>query len=484
MSRRRHTRRSSHRRKHSAKHGLVSEVDPTSDLAASSDEFAATACATGIDREEVEGHDFDAEPAGLIPAQSTLEPAGVSMGEASTVAADPAERPDDGAREVCQAHPQIEADVVQGGPKGSECSRRRPRAEKEGLIGCGRRAAPNERRRKPAKRWIALLAAFLGIIAAAGLWLRPWGATDAGPGAPTAAVSPLPERSSAEPTIAAGAVAPPDDAAALDDLLANFHAAATPEEKAAFVCGGTDLLPAMRDYYATHPSESRLRRRIDGAVPVPGFGGALVSGRLLYDDAVVHRWIAEKSAAGWRLDWRALTGWSGMPWDDFLSRRPTQPPVLRVNARYDDCWIGGFRDSARYVCLRLTAPGSSEAAWAYAERSSPEAEAIRKAANLFGKNLDPWEPAVMVAERQLRATERPEPDASPNSRAQTEIPPYPRSPGTVQRSDEFRLTLRLAFPEDAGGSLLPQLRVIAVEGVDWLDPAAHPSQPRPALSQN
>lgn len=52
------------RKRYSAKHGLVSEVKPaTSDLAASTDEFAATACATGIDREEVEARDFDARAA-------------------------------------------------------------------------------------------------------------------------------------------------------------------------------------------------------------------------------------------------------------------------------------------------------------------------------------------------------------------------------------------------------------------------------------
>ena len=260
--------------------------------------------------------------------------------------------------------------------------------------------------------------------------------------------------------------------------------ARTPEEKAALVFRGAELLPVLRDYYASHPPEVPIRWRLDRPTAFPDSRQALATGRLVSSDGVVHRWVAGKTATGWRLDWRALTGWSGLRWGDFLSKRPTVPTVMRVTARYDDCWVGDFRDSKRYLCLRLTGPDSSEPGWAFVERASPVAESIRRAAGLFGPRADPWEPAVIAAERRLRAALEPGADHGPSWRPVAAMPSFASPEPTGQRSDEFRLTLRLSFPADPASSLLPQMIVTAGEGPDWLDPAVDAAPNAPALSQN
>lgn len=282
--------------------------------------------------------------------------------------------------------------MAQGGPKGSRPPATAARGKRR-ADGGGRRAAPNEQRAssgeavdRPSgglhgrhrrgwplaapvgggrfRAWCANCGCFAVYRNARPLGRRsPRGAVAASPDAAAALTTicwqtfmPPPQRLRKRRRLSAGATVSSGDPRLLRDRSLG-NADPVGESMAPFPCRASAAPLSPAACFTTTPSCTTVDRRKNP----PRVG---------------------------RLDWRALTGWSGMSSDDFFSR-PMQPTVLRVNARYERLACSGSAVIAirpATCSLRLTAPGSSEAAWAYAERSSPEAEAIRKAANLFGKN--------------------------------------------------------------------------------------------------
>lgn len=248
---------------------------------------------------------------------------------------------------------------------------------------------------------------------------------------------------------------------AIEGVVRAFHEARTPEEKAAFVRGGQAMLAAMKEYYATHPDEPAVRLFPAGLTVQDTAGPPMVTGRMLYTgDSLVRRWSVEKLSSGqYRLDWRALTGWSGVEWQKFVDRPPAAPAVVRVVAIFDDCWVGQFRDARRYLCLRVSDADNSAEAFAYAESDSVVATSIRHAARLQGCAASEPDPAVMAARESLSLRAGPGPSLDSRPR-----------PGQ-QSASEFRLTVTLAAVAAADGELLRQFRILEVVRPDWIDPA-------------
>lgn len=219
----------------------------------------------------------------------------------------------------------------------------------------------------------------------------------------------------------------------MSEVVKGFFAAETPEEKAAFVRGGDQLLPAMLKYYATHPDEPGT---VDDATGTPyqDESGEFIMVNARAEGRAFH-FMMESGGESPRIDWRSLTGEGDMPWDQWIQERPSTPVSQRVWASLDDYYTGEFADSSRYLCLKITSPDGSTTAWAYAERTTPEARGLQKVLGTAG----PESTAVMVA-------------AGPPQRPRT------------------RLLGDFAFPGTPGPEhALPQVSLIGLTEGGWID---------------
>ncbi len=117
---------------------------------------------------------------------------------------------------------------------------------------------------------------------------------------------------------------------AIEAVVRAFHDARTPAEKTAFIRGGEAMLPTLTEYYATHPDEPAIRLFPAGLTVQDTEAPPMVSGRMLYTtDSVVRRWWVEKVGRDrYWLDWRALTGVSGIDWRKFVDHPPAAPTVI------------------------------------------------------------------------------------------------------------------------------------------------------------
>ena len=162
----------------------------------------------------------------------------------------------------------------------------------------------------------------------------------------------------------------------IKSVVSRFFAARTPEEKSALVRGGEALLPAMRSYYASHPDEP-AGIHLTGSVKSIPDGGRLfffVNGKDALEKPL--EVVVERTPHGMKLDWRYLTGSGDMEWERWLKERPAVPVRLRVVASPDNYYAGAFANPGDWICIKITDPGGSSTAWAYAKRESDAAVAL------------------------------------------------------------------------------------------------------------
>lgn len=155
-----------------------------------------------------------------------------------------------------------------------------------------------------------------------------------------------------------------------------FYSAASPAEKQAFIRGGQALLPELERYYATHPDEPAGVTLAD-AVEFITDGlreFILITG----EETTGARFEApvELTAAGPRIDWRALKGTSEPWFNTWLEQRPAGRSFHRVVAFRDHLYTGAFSQSSEWLCLRVRDSSRNAAAWAYVPRSSSVAHRL------------------------------------------------------------------------------------------------------------
>jgi hypothetical protein len=90
--------------------------------------------------------------------------------------------------------------------------------------------------------------------------------------------------------------------------------------------------PLIRRYHAVHPwMPIVLTRFRDGRVVTDTAGRwAIMSCDTKRGRVIQVR--TEKTPAGWKLDWEALTNAPGFEWEEFYTQAPTEPRRLRVSA--------------------------------------------------------------------------------------------------------------------------------------------------------
>jgi hypothetical protein len=134
----------------------------------------------------------------------------------------------------------------------------------------------------------------------------------------------------------------------------------------------------MRAYYATHP---------DGPIPfklITTESGSPLNQlqrkfEVQFPDGNKRRLLVGRTKLGdYRADWASFVIYSEMEWDDFITKRPTNPVFMRVFAQTDSRYDGAFADAKRFLCVKLTNPLNAESPpiHAYALRHTSAGQAL------------------------------------------------------------------------------------------------------------
>jgi hypothetical protein len=136
-------------------------------------------------------------------------------------------------------------------------------------------------------------------------------------------------------------------------------------------------------------AEARMREYYpDGKIEPAGLskfnsGSGIITKGKLVSVPVITRDHGEKALGfvetpeGLKIDWESWVGWSELPWEKFLSTKPTTGQVFRVILSPVDYYNFGFSDDFKWQSYRLESPGKENGIYGYVERGSELDKRIR-----------------------------------------------------------------------------------------------------------
>ncbi|MGC4016613.1 MAG: hypothetical protein QM755_19150 [Luteolibacter sp.] len=133
-----------------------------------------------------------------------------------------------------------------------------------------------------------------------------------------------------------------------------------------------------------HPETSgpRLKRKWPDDRIVPeglsvfaGDGGFSISGNVLAvnvqtGDFKNRVMFFQKTDQGWKIDWESWVDWSGMTWEEFLSKKPVTPTPFRVLVTESSYYNFGFTDEKKWRSVRLQSVDGEHQLDGYIDRDS------------------------------------------------------------------------------------------------------------------
>ncbi|MCB1098206.1 MAG: DUF1080 domain-containing protein, partial [Verrucomicrobiae bacterium] len=120
-----------------------------------------------------------------------------------------------------------------------------------------------------------------------------------------------------------------------------------------------------REYYAKYPYERRLLREVpsqDAVTIVDGF--AVVSCVVGKSERLM---VPMEIAAGLKVDWEAVVGYSEMDWEDFKTTKPKTPTLFRVSLSPVNYYNYGF-DEKDYVSIQISDQSLNHVFYGYIPR--------------------------------------------------------------------------------------------------------------------
>ncbi len=162
---------------------------------------------------------------------------------------------------------------------------------------------------------------------------------------------------------------------------ADFLTAAEPLAKAFLTAETSDaLLPLVRNPETAGP---RIKSRFpDGKIEAPGMvafntrldvarQGAALSVLVQTDDMLEKQLDFLHTVEGLKIDWESWAGWSDMPWQEFLAKKPEQAIIFRVVLSAIEYYNFAFTDDRKWQSYQLLSPDGEHAIYGYVERGSP-----------------------------------------------------------------------------------------------------------------
>ncbi len=156
----------------------------------------------------------------------------------------------------------------------------------------------------------------------------------------------------------------------LEKATRDYCNATNIEEMAQVVRQSERVEPLMRDYYSRFPFE------VDPLVRTGDFNPITFEQRgdfwlisALRESGKVDHLILEGTEMGAKVDWETHVVYQPIDWDQFTNERIGEfEGNFRVIARLDHHYSHEFRDSEKYLCLRLSAANSKKILFGYIPR--------------------------------------------------------------------------------------------------------------------
>jgi hypothetical protein len=163
-------------------------------------------------------------------------------------------------------------------------------------------------------------------------------------------------------------------------LLEQYWKTTSWKDRLPLVAHSERVAPLMRDYYEMQGASD----------PVPG---ALVSKaryqingtEILYFSYASSRPTGSLEIAMLRgpqdkflIDWESLTGYGEMSFQEFRTKRPHEPVLMRSYVRLFEYYNNEFSDSKKYLCVKLMSESGDNSVYAYCERGTPLAQWIER----------------------------------------------------------------------------------------------------------
>ena len=166
--------------------------------------------------------------------------------------------------------------------------------------------------------------------------------------------------------------------AEMQPLVKGFLEATTVDEILPFVRNREKMEQKIRAYYP------------DGRIDAPGMTAFNTASNLAFRDklasvAVRTNDFSSKQVAfirtndGLKIDWESFVGWSEMPWEDFLAKKPTKPAVFRASLRVVDYYNFSFSDEKKWQAYQLRSPDGQQVVYGYVKRDSAADKRLRPA---------------------------------------------------------------------------------------------------------
>ncbi|MDI1314316.1 hypothetical protein [Prosthecobacter sp.] len=164
------------------------------------------------------------------------------------------------------------------------------------------------------------------------------------------------------------------------ELLDQYWKTADWKERVPLVAHSERVAPLMRDYYGTQGASdpepgalvSKARYQINGT-------------EILYFSYASSRPTGSLEIAMLRgpqgkflIDWESLTGYGEMSFQEFRTKRPHEPVLMRAYVRLFEYYNHEFSDSEKYLCIKLTSESGDNSVYAYCERGTPLAQWIER----------------------------------------------------------------------------------------------------------
>ena len=140
-----------------------------------------------------------------------------------------------------------------------------------------------------------------------------------------------------------------------------------------------EMLPLVRN-----PATAEVRMRAfypDGHIPAPGIskfdsdGGFSVKGKhralsIVTGEQEIKSIAFVETAQGMKVDWESWVGWSDIPWETFITTRPTVGHLFRVILKHVDYYNFEFADDLNWKSYSLVSPDREHVLFGYLPKAS------------------------------------------------------------------------------------------------------------------
>ncbi len=171
-----------------------------------------------------------------------------------------------------------------------------------------------------------------------------------------------------------------------EPLARKFLEASTVEEILPFIHDPASAEPKLREYYPDGKIEAPGLAVFDSGAGL-NFRESIVSVPVLTRDFEQREMIFVDTPEGLKVYWESWTGWSEMPWEDFMEKRPETSVVFRLILRRVEYYNFDFSDESRWQSYSLASPDGMHLLYGYVEKGSVLNERIIPSGSTTGNAL-------------------------------------------------------------------------------------------------